>query len=173
MVTGTASFQRMEQIGKIQDVVDDESYPLEVRRLAEGELDKINAGAPVAPSYEAVMAAIAIGAGAPAFAGPDLEAEPTPEEIAELSAQAVARAKEERERRIERLSAHRPPAEPVKRSVRALVMTWADLDGWTRHYDPAEVAAKLTDAEWAMVERVVAESTAFFDRVRDSRAEAA
>jgi ParB family chromosome partitioning protein len=173
MVTGTASFERMERIGKIQEVVDDESYPLEVRRLAEGELDKINAGAPVAPSYEAVMAAVAIGAGAPAPGGPEVDAEPTPEEIAELSAQALARAKEDRERRIERLSAHRPPAEPVKRSVRALVMTWADLDGWTRHYDPAEVAAKLTDAEWAMVERVVAESTAFLDRVRASHADAA
>ena len=101
---------------------------------------------------------------------PEVDEEPTPQEIAELGAQALARAKEERRRRIERLSAHRAPAEPVKRSVRALVMTWADLDGWTRHYDPAEVAAKLTDAEWATVERVVAESTAFLDAVRTNRA---
>lgn len=167
MVTGTPSFQRMERIGKIQEVVDDESYPLEVRRLAEAELDKINDGAPVAPSYEAVCAALAtpLGPRTPSD-DPGVDVEPTPEE-------AAARPKGDRPRRIKLLSAHRTPAQPVKRSVRALVMTWADLDGWTGHYDPDDVAAKLTEAEWAMVERVMAESTTFFDAVRASRTGAA
>src|SRR5690625_4305736 len=104
---------------------------------------------------------------------PEVDVEPTPEDIAELRAKASARAQAGRRRRIERLSAHRTPAEPVKRSVRALVMTWADLDGWTGHYDPADVAAKLTDDEWAMLERVLVESTGFFDAVRASRTGAA
>lgn len=174
MVTGTPSFQRMERIGKIQEVVDDESYPLEVRRLAEAELDKINTGAPVAPSYEAVLEAIATRSGPRTPSSePEVDVEPAREDTTELGAEAVARARAGRGRRIELLSAHRTPAEPVKRSVRALVMTWADLDGWTGHYDPADVAAKLTDAEWAMLERVLVESTGFFDAVRASRTGAA
>lgn len=177
MLTGTASYQRMEQISRIQEVIDDEAYPLNIRRLAEAELDKINDGAPVAPAYEAVKEAIANHSVTPSEGEPAFEVELTPEqiaeEIAELGEQALARAMEERERRIELLSTHRPPAEPVKRSVRALVMTWADLDGWTRHYDPAEVAAKLTDTEWVMLERVLDESTAFLNLVRAGRAGAA
>ncbi|MFE5291397.1 ParB N-terminal domain-containing protein [Isoptericola sp. NPDC056618] len=174
MVTGSGSFQRMEQIGHIQDVIDDESYPLEVRRLAEAELDKINDGGPVDPAYRAVMEAVELRAivSEPGNEA-DLEDEPTPEEIAQLSAKAFARAKEERKRRVELLSSHRVPQAPVKRSVTALVMSWTDLDGWTQHYDAAEVAAKLSEADWEMLERTVAESTRFVDLVRAARAGAA
>ncbi|MFD6175532.1 MULTISPECIES: ParB N-terminal domain-containing protein [unclassified Isoptericola] len=174
MVTGSESYQRLEQISRIQNVIDDESYPLEVRRLAESELDKINDGGPVDPAYRTVIEAVALSSAAPRSADePCLDDEPTPEEIAELSTKAFARAKEERKRRVELLSSHRTPPTPVKRSVTALVMSWADLDGWTQHYDPAEVAAKLSDSDWAMLERTVAESTRFVDLVRAARAGAA
>ncbi len=173
LVTGSASYERMEQIRKIQDVVDDESYPLDVRRLAEAALDEINDGAPVAPVYQAVMEAIVIRVTPVPVDEPEPGTEPTPQEIADLGTQAFERAKQERKRRVEQLSSHRNPEQPVRRSVKALVMSWADLDGWTKYYDPAEVAATLTDTELAMLERTVAESVRFVELVHTARMGAA
>lgn len=173
LVTGSDSSQRLEQIGRIQAVVDDAMQPLDVRRLAEEALDRINAGAPVDPSHRAVMRAVEQGS-AERHDDPDAPAEPveptpTPEEIAALSDEVFARAQKERTRRIEQLSSHRAPAAPIRRSTKALVLTWADLDGWTEHHDAAEVAATLTDADWAQFERVVIETVEFADAVRAAR----
>ena len=58
------------------------------------------------------------------------------------------------------------------RSLRAFLLTWGDLDGWTRYYNPAEIAAQLKQPDWEMFERVLAETIAFADQVRDLRAAA-
>jgi ParB family chromosome partitioning protein len=56
-----------------------------------------------------------------------------------------------------------------RRSVRAFLLTWGDLDGWSRYYNPNEIAAQLKDDDWEMFERVLAETIAFADEVRALR----
>jgi len=46
---------------------------------------------------------------------------------------------------------------------------WADLQGWTEHYDAVEVGQQLSDADWAMFERLVQETCAFADSARSER----
>ncbi|MFH5823111.1 ParB N-terminal domain-containing protein [Georgenia sp. AZ-5] len=160
-VTGSASYKRLEQINKLRAMIGDETRPLTIRRLAEAKLDAIAAGAPVAPAYESVMQAIATA-----------EREPnplTPEQIAQLGVAALERAKKERPARVQPLKAHQAPPAPVKRSPKALVLTWRDLDGWTRHYDADQVAAELSDADWGLFERVVSESVGFLEAVGAAR----
>lgn len=55
------------------------------------------------------------------------------------------------------------------RSLRAFRLTWGDLDGWSRFYNPTELAVQLNDDDWAMFERVVAETNAFADEIRALR----
>lgn len=161
-VTGAASYKRLEQISTLQAIVDDETRPLTIRRLAEAKLDAIEAGAPVASAYESVMQAMVT-----------VEREPdptlTPEQIAQLGVAALERAKRERPTRVQPLKAHQRPPAPVKRSPKALVLTWRDLDGWTRHYDADQVAKELSDADWDLVERVISESVAFLKSVGAAR----
>lgn len=66
-----------------------------------------------------------------------------------------------------------PPVDPHKRTARAFVLTWSDLDGWSEHYDVNDLAAQLTDADWAMFERVLAETEVFADAMRSTRSLAA
>ena len=53
--------------------------------------------------------------------------------------------------------------------VRAFVLTWGELVGWSEGYDVDEVAAKLSDEEWNGFESAVAETVAFAERLRAAR----
>jgi ParB family chromosome partitioning protein len=53
--------------------------------------------------------------------------------------------------------------------VRAFVLTWGELVGWSQGYDVDEVAAKLSHEEWNGFEQAVAETVAFADRLRQAR----
>lgn len=74
-----------------------------------------------------------------------------------------------------RLQALIDPAstEPRKRTSRAFVLTWSDLDGWTEHYDVNTLAAQLSEADCDMFERVLAESQGFAHALRSARSLAA
>jgi len=181
MVTSSASYQRLDRINQLQAVVDDETYPLTVRRLAESELDKIDAGAPVNPAYLTVMEAIeAATAATAADVAPDAAAlshtAPTGPALTPVAGSGDGEAPAGRVAQPAGalfLATPSPaPAQsptPVLRSTRSLVMTWADLDGWTHHHDPKRVAADLSDDDWAMFERVVAETNTFRDAVHGAR----
>ncbi|MFH5824719.1 ParB N-terminal domain-containing protein [Georgenia sp. AZ-5] len=172
MVTGDDSSQRLERILKLRAVMDDAARPLVIRRMAEAELDRIDAGEPVAPAYTRVMTAIREAEQAARDPAEPTEppARPTPEEIAELSRLALEKAKAERTRRIELISRAHQPEQPVLRSPKALVLAWRELDGWTRHYDVHQVADDLSDEELAMVQRVLRDSAEFIQAVAAVRA---
>lgn len=160
LVTGKQSHQRLEQINAVRRASRDQHLPELVRELAKRELRGINDGADVNPAYLRVKAAIEL-----VGQEPRLEP-PTNQEIAEMGEEALERVRQER---TEPPSPPHQPGAAARRSVRAFVHTWSDLDGWTRFYDPHSLAVELPDRDWEMFQRVVAETVAFAAEVRDLR----
>lgn len=161
-VTGTASYSRLEQIGRLQDIAADEEQPESVREMVAVELAQIDAGEPVDPAFQRVQAAIRFAADEQAL----IEAA----ELRRLAAEALERAKTAKRRRNPTKTDRGTTQSPTKHSLRSFRLTWRDLDGWTEHYDPTEIAQGLSDEEWESWERVVAETVAFAETVRASRA---
>jgi len=53
--------------------------------------------------------------------------------------------------------------------MRSFTLTWAELLGWSRHYDPARAARELSDDDWALFLSVIEESNAFAEAVTRER----
>ena len=162
LVTQTASHTRLEQICEMEQIAADRDQPAVVRKVAESELDQIRQGGAVDPSYQRVKAALrAEATQTPDDSTDDLEA---------LAEAALAHAKLDRARRIRENRLKRAAAaENARRSVRSFILMWADLQDWTEHYDAVEVGQQLSDADWAMFERLVQETCAFADSARSER----
>jgi ParB family chromosome partitioning protein len=161
-VTQTASHTRLEQICEMEQIAADRDQPAVVRKVAESELDQIRQGGAVDPSYQRVKAALRVAA----IQTPD----DAPDDLETLAEAALARAKEDRARRIRENRLKRAAAaERARRSVRSFVLMWADLQGWTEHYDAVEVGQQLSEADWVMFERIVQETCAFADSARSER----
>ncbi|MGB4836097.1 MAG: hypothetical protein WBP28_08525, partial [Nostocoides sp.] len=64
---------------------------------------------------------------------------------------------------------HKKKPGASRRSLRAFLLTWGDLDGWSKFYNPTELAAQLEDADWEMFERVLGETNAFAAELRGLR----
>lgn len=160
IVTNTQSYHRLEKVNWLEDVRDDESRPESVRKLAAEALARIGEGGPVDPAYKRVRAADRL-ATAPGVTEPEVDPE-----LRRLAEESFARAK--REERSKRAVRRRSNANRNK-PVRAFVLTWGELVGWSEGYDVVEVAARLTEEEWAGFEQVVAETLAFAERLREAR----
>ena len=163
LITGSASYHRHEQVNAIRKVAEDPNAPAAVQELARRELDAIRAGAKVNGSYAKVKDALARAASdSPSNAD---------DGVHRLSTDALARAKAEQ---AEHRAQARTQARPDKshRTTRAFLLTWGDLDGWSAHYDATAVAEELSDRDWEMFERVLAETQAFADVVRRARSAA-
>jgi ParB family chromosome partitioning protein len=163
MITGKQSFQRLEQINWIEAVAEDESHSESVREFASNMLSEIEDGAPVAPAYKRVKAAVELASQPPP---PSQEEQ---DEVARLAAEALKRVQEEEN--AKRLRALRSKARraPKHHSPRSFVLMWSELEGWTALYDVSELAAALKDEDWARFERVVAETTELRDQLREAR----
>lgn len=157
LVNQSASYHRLEQIAALEKVAANRSYPASLRELAEAELSAIDDGADVYPAYQRVKAALELAAGAQAG---------DPEALAEA---ALARVREKRARGGGRVRASKSKEPPTRRPVRAFLLTWGDLDGWSAHYDVKDLAERLADKDWEMFERVIAETQTFADAVRRAR----
>lgn len=162
-VTGKASYHFLEQVSAIERIAADRSLPTLVRSMATAELEAIRDGADVKPAYYRVMAAKELIAVEDAATpnGPVTE-----EEVDRLSNEAIELV------RARPRTKHRSPQVGEghsRRSIRAFLLTWGDLDGWSRYYNPIEIAAALKDSEWQMFERVLAETNAFAAEIRDRR----
>jgi ParB family chromosome partitioning protein len=163
-VTGKASYSVLEQISAIERVAADRSVPGTVRKLAEAELADIQGGADVKPAYHRVLAAVDL---IPADQTPIRTGPVTDAELDALSAGAMQRVRQNRPRGG--LHPGKSEAGASRRSLRAFLLTWGDLDGWSRYYNPTELAAQLKGSDWAMFERVLAETITFADEVRALR----
>jgi ParB family chromosome partitioning protein len=164
-VTGKASYHHLERISAIERIAADRTLPDTVRKIAEAELEAIAEGGDVRPAYERVMAAkelIAVD-DTPTPTGPV-----TAEELETLTNEAIDLVNQ----RHSRTKRPKPATGTSGRSLRAFLLTWGDLDGWSRFYNPSEIAAQLKQSDWEVFERVLAETIAFADQVRDLRAAA-
>lgn len=151
MVTGSASYKRLEQVNGIEDAARNEDLPEPVRGLANTALGAIrNDGSPVNP-WSNEINEISKGAGAT-----------SEDELERLAQEALERIKKPVKQRPK-------PAPRRKRSTRAFVHTWTDMDGWSARFDPAEIATALSDEEWALFERVLAETNRFHDLALTAR----
>lgn len=156
LVTGKAGYSRLEQISELEHTAADEQEPESIRQLTVAELEGIGQGGPVDPAYRRVHAAKR------SIRHHGAEDQDTAE-LERLAADALARIRDGRktERRVQ--------TRPSKRGIRAFLLTWSDLDGWTDSYDPTEIGTTLDDSDWEMFNRVLTESLAFADTARRAR----
>lgn len=137
MVTGTASYKRLEQVGWLQKIAEDPAQPAELREQVISELGRIDAGAPVDPIYRHIRDLAET-------ARDDREAD-----LHQLAADALARAKQMKT--TKRAPRPRPVTDddgkPKRYPVRAFVLTWTELDQWWMHYDVEQLATDLTDEQ--------------------------
>jgi ParB family chromosome partitioning protein len=163
-VTGKASYHHLERISAIERISADRTLPETLRKLAEAELVAIQGGADVRPAYERVLAAKQL------ISADDTPTPTSPVSDEELDALANEALDLVRRNRARGGAQRRKPKRGAsQRTVRAFLLTWDDLDGWSRFYNPTQIAAQLKDSDWQMFERVLAETTAFAEEVRDLR----
>lgn len=174
LVTGKASYSRLEQINALQTIAADPDQPSGIREMVRRELASIDNGAAVDPAFARVRAALAAVAEdgtanheTSALAADDLQ---------RRAAEAIARAKQRAQGGGSRSrgTSHGSGSRQIvgKPSVRSFAMTWADLDGWINQYDPAEIGVALTSDQWACFCRVLDEATAFARAATTARAQA-
>lgn len=162
-VTGRASYQLLERISTIERIAADRTLPDTVREIADLELKGIKDGAAVDPAYRRVLSAKRLIA---ADDAPEANRPLTSAEVEAMSDEAVTQFEQNKNRR----GGHGAQASaPSYRSLRAFLLTWGDLDGWSRFFNPSEIAAQLKPNDWEMFERVLAETITFADEVRTLR----
>lgn len=163
LVTSSSSHTRLEQICEIERVAADADQPVDVRQVAEEELDRIREGGAVDPSWQRVRAAVRVAA----TRIPD----PDAAELDELAAKALEQARAERRRRLaENRRRRQAEAEAARRSVHSFELMWDDLDGWVNRYDPVEVGQELSDEKWVLFEQTVQATIEFVQTAREARA---
>ncbi|WP_114906667.1 ParB N-terminal domain-containing protein [Ornithinimicrobium murale] len=158
MVTGTASYKRLEQVGWLQRIAEDPAQPAELRARVAAELERIDAGAPVHPIYEAIRNAA------------ETARERREVDLHQLAADALARAKQTK-------TGKRPPrprpvtddGEPAQYPVRAFVLTWGELEQWWTHYDAEHLAVELSDEQIESFLTTVEGTSRFADELRTLR----
>ena len=162
MVTGSASYSRLEQIGYLQHLVDDPNTPEAIRVQARDGLAQIEVGAAVNPIFQRLR---------------DTQAEVDSErdrQLHELADEALARVHAAKTSKATKPATpkRRPAAEdegPARYPVRAFVLTWADLEGWWTHYAVDELAVELTDEQAEAFFAAVEGTTEFADKLRTAR----
>lgn len=171
MVTGKASYKRLDRIATLSDIADDATLPDRIRIMATDALERVRAGASVFPLYDQVKAELAA-------TDPRAQAvEPvSQDEVAEVAAAAVER--------LTRPAHETDPVgdgeldtgdnRPVKRrhSLRAWALLWQGMDRWWERYDPADVGAGADDADWAVFENVLDQTSRFAAAARAARDQA-
>jgi len=167
LVTRTEGYQRLERINWIESIAEDETLTESVREFASNMLSEIDDGAPVAPAYKRVQAAVELARKPP----PPTDEEE--DEVSRLGAEALKRVQEEENAKRLRALRNKAKRAPRHHSPRSFTLMWSELEGWTELYDVRELAGALKDDEWARFERVVTETTELRDRLREARTAAA
>lgn len=190
MVMGRDSHQMLERFGRLTDLAHDETQPAHIRAQAAEEVARIQAGGKVHGAHLRMNAALDLDALDQIAADPETpdllrahaaqtatdlrqaEAGMRVQDLARLAAEAVARVNAEKRSTKPKRGPARvagPALSLVLLPPRAFVALWDDLNGWTRKYDPVEIATALTEPQWRVFEDGVAETVAFADAVRAAR----
>ena len=161
MVTGKASYARLEQILEMERIAANRELPKDLRQIAEDELAAIRNGGAVDPGYQKVKAAQRIA---------ELMKSGDGEGVDEDLDEALELAKAERRRRIkENRKRREAEAANRKRSTRSFAFKWAEMDGWSKKYDVEQIASEITPDDWALFLRVIDETQAFAEAVNLAR----
>ena len=158
-VTGGNSYTKLEQVNHVRQIADDSSVPEEVRRFAAAALDRMDADGKVDGHYRQVQAALE---------------DARERQLTALAQDAITRATTEPdtgERRGTPRSAPLGPSSGIPRQlgVRAFLLTWNELSGWTDRYDPTAIGVELTEPQWAVFARTVQDTVDFLDQARQAR----
>jgi ParB family chromosome partitioning protein len=165
LITGNQSYQRFERIGWIRSIAHDERQHPQVRELASRALASIERGDPVEPAYKKIRAAVELARHPTAtITDPD-------DELAQLAAEALARVQQAKARKGLRALKNKPTGLPQYRTLRSFILTWSELEGWSKLYDVEALASSLDVTEWERFERVVHESVEFAKQLRTARQE--
>ncbi|WP_193128416.1 ParB N-terminal domain-containing protein [Gulosibacter sediminis] len=153
MIPGGASYKTLDKIGYLEHAATDETLPEHVRAAAQRGLEQIDAGSPVHPIYETIR---------------NHATSPADEALHQAAADALARIQSAGRPKPTSVKKPKDDAEgvPVQYPVRAFVVTWTELDQWWTHYDPAVLAAELTDEQVATFLRVIEHTIAFADALQ-------
>ena len=162
MITGSASYTRLNQILAMERVAADRDLSAGVRQVATDELERIRNGGPVDPGYQRVRAVVE--AAERRMDSPDVDVDA--EADAKRARDDAERLRRMRENRARRAAA----AANAKRSVKSFAMVWREMDGWSKHYDAKQVAAELSAEDWAVFNRVLDETATFARTVEAERA---
>lgn len=155
MVTGAASYKRLEQVGWLQKIAEDPAQPAALRAQVVAELERIDGGAAVDPIYRHVRGLA------------EAAQEQRETDLHQLAADALARAKDAKKTRTPR---PRPvpddDGEPARYPVRAFVLTWGELDQWWTHYDAEHLATELKDEQIESFLTTAEGTSRFADKLR-------
>lgn len=157
MVTGTASYKRLEQIGWLQQIADDPVLPAGLRARVVAELEHIEAGAAVNPIYQDIRKAVG-----------EVQEHRTAE-LDQMAQEALTRVQTDKAKKARDRKPRPAPAEdaePARYPVRAFVLLWTELEDWWTHYDVAELAAALSDEQIASFLSTVEGTAAFADQLQ-------
>ena len=152
MIPGGASHTTLEKISFIEDIAANPAQRESLRAEAAAALERIEAGDPVHPIYQAIR-----------------ESADTAREIREATMHALAEDAIARANAMKKGKKPKPrpkpvtsdDALPVQYPVRAFVQTWGELALWWTHYDIDALAVELTDEQYENF-LTVAEATARF-----------
>ncbi|CAM2796402.1 ParB N-terminal domain-containing protein [Skermania piniformis] len=152
MIPGGGSYKTLEKVGYIEEIAANPAQPKTLRAEAAAALERIEAGDPVHPIYQAIR-----------------ESADAAREVREATMHALAEDAVARANAMKKGKKPKPrptplvpdDAPPVRYPVRAFVQTWGELANWWTHYDIDLLAVELTDEQYENF-LTVAEATARF-----------
>lgn len=183
-ITGQDSSKSLDRVIQVQHLADDPATPESVREVARRELAEMDADGRVYGHYLTVQAAASTDALARladdpaqpetvrARAAGELDvldrSRPTAELVKAAQA-AIARATTNDDPNTGETGMG-PRLVAIKRyGLRAFLATIEEMDGWWRHYDPAEIAAGLSEEQWERLCACLDGSAAFIRAIGDAR----
>ncbi|QIK70966.1 ParB N-terminal domain-containing protein [Propioniciclava coleopterorum] len=160
MIPGGASHTTLEKVGYIEEIAANPAQPETLRAEATAALERIEAGDPVHPIYQAIRESA------------DAAREVREATMHALAEDAVARANAMKKGKK---PTPRPKplvpddAPPVRYPVRAFVQTWGELANWWTHYDIDVLAVELTDDQYENFLTVAEHTARFADDLHAAR----
>ena len=128
--------QRLEQINWIESVAKDDAWASRCASSHANMLTEIDNGAPVAPAYKRVKAAVELASKPPPPTNEEQD------EVTRLAAEALKRVQEEENAKRLRALRNKAKRAPRHHSPRSFTLMWSELEGWTELYDVNELAAR-------------------------------
>lgn len=186
-ITGKRSEFTLERVLEVQRLFEDPATPEPVRQAAIAQLEAMDSRGKVNGPYAQVKAVqgghaleMLLEKELPrslreetAAALLRLEQAESSQDILVQARAALERARTSRRRPSRRgplePGVRRPPEEPRRYTLRAFLLTITETDYWWLHYDPAEIGAVLTEAQWDQFDDWVQQAVDFRDEAGAAR----